>query len=82
MMDTVLKKVTPMKNYRLELRFQNGSTAVVNMENRVKTLRFARIAPREVFATARAEGDRVVWADGVTPFGVYCGELLDAMMMD
>ncbi len=81
-MDAVLKKVTPLKDYRLELFFQNGSTAVVNMERRVQTLRFARIAPREVFATARAEGDKVVWSDGVTPFGVYCSELLDAMMMD
>ena len=81
-MDAVLKQVTPFKDYRLQLSFQNGSTAVVNMEKLVRTLRFSRIAPREIFATAHAEGDRVVWADGVTPFGVYCGELLDAMMMN
>lgn len=81
-MDAVLKKATPLNGHWLELRFQNGSIAVVNMEKRVHTLRFARIAPQEIFATARAEGDRVVRADGVTPFGVYCSELLDAMMMD
>ena len=81
-MDTALKDVIPLTGYRLELTFQNGSTAVVNMARRVQTLRFSRIAPKETFATARAEGDRVVWADGVTTFGVYCGELLDAMMMD
>lgn len=81
-MDTALKSATPLADYRLMLTFQNGSTAVINMARRVQTLRFARIAPREVFATARAEGDKVVWSDGVTPFGVYCGELLDAMMMD
>lgn len=81
-MDTALKRVTPLAGYRLKLTFQNGSTAVINMERRVRTLRFARIAPREVFTTARADGDKVVWSDGLTPFGVYCGELLDAMMMD
>ena len=81
-MDTVLKSVTPLKNYRLQLTFINGSTAVVNMEKQVRTLRFARIAPAEVFATARVEGDRVVWAEGTATFGVYCGELLDTMMMD
>lgn len=43
---------------------------------------FSRIAEPETFATARAEGDKVVWEDGVMTFGVYCGELLDAMMMD
>jgi len=81
-MDAVLKEATPMADYRLKLKFQNGSTALVNMEQRVRTLRFSRLAPLEVFATARAEGDRVVWTDEGRPFGVYCGEILDVMMMD
>ena len=80
-MDAVLKSVTPLKGYRLKLTFINGSTAVVNLEKQVRTLRFARIAPKEIFATARIEGDKVVWVDGVTTFSVYCCELLDAMMM-
>ena len=81
-MESALKKVMPLEDYRLELTFRNGSTAVVNLARRVKALRFSRLASPETFATARAEGDRVVWTDGETPFGVYCGELLDAMMMD
>ena len=80
--DSVLKAVRPLPDYRLELAFQNGSTAVVNMKQRIKTLRFACLEPAQVFATARAEGDKVVWQDGKMAFGVYCGELLDAMMMD
>ena len=81
-MENILTKATPLADYRLALTFQNGSSAVVNMARRVRTLRFARLAPAEVFATARAEGDRVVWTDGAATFGVYCGELLDAMMME
>ena len=81
-MDAVLKAVTPLPDYRLELRFQNGSTAVVNMERRVKTLRFSRLDDEKVFASAKADGDKVVWTDGKTSFTVYCTELLDAMMMD
>ena len=81
-MDTVLRGVRPLPDYRLELTFQNGSTAIVNMEKRVRTMRFSRIAPKATFASARAVGDKVVWADKGMPFGVYCGELLDAMMMD
>jgi len=52
------------------------------MERRVRTLRFSGLEPPEIFATARAEGDKVVWSVGGDPFGVYCSELLDAMMMD
>lgn len=81
-MGVILKSVMPLNDYRLELVFLNGSTAVINMKNRVKTLRFSRLASERVFVTARADGDMVVWQDGATPFGVYCGELLDAMMMD
>ena len=81
-MDSVLKAARPLPDYRLELAFQNGSTAIVNMQQRVRTLRFARLSPPETFATARAEGDRVVWTDGGTRFGVYCSELLDAMLLD
>ena len=81
-MDSVLKVVRPQPDFRLELVFQNGSTAVVNMKQRIRTIRFARLASEQVFATARAEGDKVVWQDGEMVFGVYCGELLDAMLMD
>lgn len=81
-MDTVLKSVTPLPDYRLELTFRNGSTAIVNMERRIQTLRFARLSSPQIFATAKADGDKVVWQDGGTSFGVYCNELLDAMLME
>ena len=77
-----LSSANPLPGYRLELVFRNGSTAVVNMEPRIRTLRFARLDAEAVFASAKAEGDKVVWTDGKTPFAVYCSELLDAMMMD
>ena len=81
-MDHVLKEVRPLGDHRLELVFQNGSTAVVNMARRVQTLRFSQLAPDATFATARAQGDKVVWTDEKTEFSVYCNELLDAMLMD
>lgn len=81
-MDGILLSAKPLTGYRLELVFQNGSTAVINMERRVKTLRFSRLDALDVFASARAEGDKVVWTDGKASFSVYCSELLDAMMMD
>ena len=81
-MDTILKTVTPLPGYRLALTFRNGSSAVVNMERRVRTLRFARLASLQVFTSVKADGDRVVWQDGGASFGVYCYELLDAMLLE
>ena len=81
-METILKTVTPLPDYRLALTFRNGSSAVVNMERRVRTLRFSRLASPQVFSSVKADGDKVVWQDGGTSFGVYCNELLDAMLME
>ena len=77
-----LSSAKPLPGHRLEMIFQNGSSAVVNLERRVKTLRFSRLDDEKFFASAKADGDKVVWADGNTSFSVYCTELLDAMMMD
>lgn len=81
-MDSALKTVRPLPGYRLEVTFQNGSMAIVNMEQRVKTLRFSRLSSEDTFSTARAEGDKVVWNDKGMTLSFYCNELLDAMMMD
>ncbi len=81
-MDTILKTVAPLPGYRLALTFRNGSSAVVNMKRRVRTLRFPRLASPQVFTSVKADGDKVVWQDGGASFGVYCYELLDAMLLE
>ena len=48
-MSTVLKSVRPLPDYQLELQFQNGSKAIVNMKKRVRTLRFSRLSSPELF---------------------------------
>ena len=81
-MDSGLIKATPLPGYRLELQFLNGSSAVVNMTRRIEALRFARLADKDLFFSARASGDKVVWSDGQRVISVFCGELLDAMLLD
>ena len=81
-MDQYLKEVHPVKDYRLELVFRNGSRAVVNMEKRIHTLRFSRLTSKKLFMTAKAAGDRIVWSDGNEEFSVYVNDILDLMMMD
>ena len=81
-MGTTLREARPLPGYRLELSFQNGSSAVLNMAQRVNTLRFSRLSSEETFKTARAQGDRVVWTDGADTFGFYCSELLDVLLLD
>ena len=81
-MDAGLKEVRPLPDYRLEMDFFNGSTATVNLRSRIKTLKFSRLASPELFARARAEGEKVVWSDDSGSLSVWCTELLDAMLLD
>ena len=81
-MEAVLRKVTALPGYLLVLYFENGSIAVVNMARRVSTIRFALLADFELFSTATAFGDRIVWSNGKQRFDVSCDEILDTMMMD
>lgn len=81
-MDAGLSEVRPLPDFRLELNFRNGSKAVVNLRGRIKTIRYSRLSSPGLFATARAEGDKVVWSDESGTVSVWCSELLDAMLLD
>ncbi len=81
-MEATLCKATPLPGYLLMLQFQNGSIAVVNLAKRVQTVRFSQLADQELFATARAKGDKVIWSNGKQEVSVYCSEILDTMLMD
>ena len=81
-MSAHLVAVRPLRDFHLEMEFSNGSRAIVNMENRIRSIRFARLASSDFFASAKAEGDRIVWSDGATSFSVYCNEILDTLLMD
>ena len=81
-MDAGLSEVRPLPDFRLELSFRNGSSAVVNLRGRIKTLRYSRLSSPGLFATARAEGDKVVWSNESGTVSAWCSELLEAMLLD
>lgn len=81
-MNGCLMEVRPGDHYRLELIFRNGSTAVVNMEKRIHSIRFSKLKSPQLFRTARADGDQIVWSDGKEKISVYASEILDSMMIN
>lgn len=81
-MSDALVAVHPLGGYCLQLVFRNGSSAMVNMENRINTIRFSRLKSPELFKTVKAEGDKLVWSDGTETISIYTNEILDIMMMD
>lgn len=78
--DGVTLQVLP--DYQLKLSFPNGSKAIVDMKQRVRAIRFGRLASPQLFRTARMVDGEVVWDDGATCVRASINELLDSMQMD
>lgn len=67
-------------NYQIKLSFENGSHALVNLKNRIDSVRFRQICDPLIFATAKINGDKICWHCPDGEFSVYVTELLESML--
>lgn len=81
-MDAAGVTLQVLPEYRLRLRFSNGSQAVVDMKKRIRAVRFGRLSTPGLFRTAKLVGNEVIWDDGVYCLRASINELLDSMQMD
>jgi hypothetical protein len=58
-----IKSVTPKTDYKLEVFLENGSSIVLNLESRLKTVRFGMLADKEFFRKATTDGSYIRWGD-------------------
>lgn len=56
-----IKSVEPKEDYRLEVTFDNGSSIILNMENRIGTIRFGMLSDKEFFKQATTDGITIRW---------------------
>lgn len=69
--------VTPRKNYSLLLHFADGSNRIYNAMPLLDTTRYAPLARPDIFMTAKAERDTVVWKDdlSIAPEHLYASSV-------
>lgn len=58
-----IRSVTPKNDYKLEVCLENGSSVVLNLESRLKTVRFGMLADKEFFREAATDGSYIRWGD-------------------
>ena len=58
---THIKKVIPKENYCLEVLLENGSSVVLDLENKLQTVRFGILADKELFSHAVTDGTYIRW---------------------
>lgn len=80
MPNTAVINLIPHDEYQLELTFENGSHALVNLKSRIGSVRFRQICDPLIFATAEINGDKICWHCPDGEFSVYVTELLESML--
>lgn len=80
MPNTAVKNIIPRGEFQLELTFENGSQALINLKNRMESVRFRQISDPLIFKTAKINGDKICWRFEGGEFSVYVTELLESML--
>lgn len=58
---TQIKSVTPNDDYRLEVQLENGSSIILNMADRLNTVRFGLLEEKDFFQRATTDGTLIKW---------------------
>lgn len=56
-----IKSVVPKENYHLEVNLDNGSSIILNLENKLGTVRFGMLADNHFFHRATTDGVNIKW---------------------
>ncbi len=74
-----IRTVLPMKDYRLFMEMEGGSTVIVDLSGKLQTAKYAELTDQAFFRTAVTDGDYVLWGNGRVRLTV--GELMDVILL-
>lgn len=60
-----IMQVLPKEDYRLEVQLDNGSSVILNLKNKLGTVRFGMISDIELFRRASTDGSYIRWDNKV-----------------
>ena len=60
-----IKEIVPKENYCIEVHLENGSQIILNLENRLKTVRFSTLSDKAFFNKATTDGSYIRWDNKV-----------------
>lgn len=74
-----IKAVVPMKDHRLFMDMESGSSVIVDLSVKLDTMKYKDLADERIFRSAKTDGDYVVWGDGRVKITVK--ELMDVVLI-
>jgi len=73
-----IKTVLPMKDYRLFMEMESGSSVTVDLSGKLKTMKYGELADEALFQTASTDGSFVIWGNGRVKLTV--NELMEVVL--
>jgi hypothetical protein len=58
---TYIKKVETRDDFILEVQLENGSSVLLNLQSRLKTIRFGMLSDKKFFKTVTTDGICIRW---------------------
>lgn len=58
---TQIKSVVPREDYRLEVLLENGSSIILNLADKLNTIRFGLLEDKAFFRQVTTDGTLVKW---------------------
>lgn len=74
-----IKAILPIKDYRLLMEMEGGSTVIVDLSKKLHTVKYAELTEEEFFRTAATDGDYVIWGGG--RLRVTVNELMEVVLL-
>ncbi len=74
-----IKAVLPLKDYRLLMEMESGSVVVVDLSDKLKTMKYVELTDQTLFKTVGTDGDYVIWGGGRLKLTV--NELMEVILL-
>ncbi len=74
-----IRSVVPMKDYRLFMEMESGSSVIVDLSAKLDTIKYGELEDEQLFKKVRTDGNYVIW--GNNQVKVTVRELLDVVLV-
>ena len=74
-----IRLVAPLKDYRLFMEMESGSTVTVDLSAKLHTIKYGLLENEALFFNVATDGDYVMWGGGRVRVSVQ--ELMDVVLL-
>ncbi len=61
----IITSVQPMSNFKIKVKFNNGTVLTLDMKYKLKTIRFQQLRDKGIFCSAITDGYSIRWNEFV-----------------